>query len=333
MSYTVSNMTDQRPAATSALGTGPVHLDDATVDALLDLAGVTEVVGAAFAAWGRGEADTTQRVRSSAGGGMASAMAAVVPPYSGGKVYATRNGVFTFLNVLFDLEGRLLCTLAGDALTRLRTPAACALAIRALAPEAPRTAALVGAGRQGWQHLRMLAAELPLLEQVRVFDVVDAAAVQMVERARADGIPAVVAASAPDAVRHADVVVTVTQSTTPLFPAADLADRALVCAVGATKYDRCEIGADVVARCAAVVCDDIAGSRVECGDLIHAADAGTFDWSRAVELHAVLAGTVQVARAGTAPVLFETQGVALQDVAAAGLAWERYVASEHVPAT
>ena len=51
-------------------------------------------------------AATTQRVRAEAGGEMASAMAAVAPPYSGGKVYATHHGVFTFVNVLFDLEGR-----------------------------------------------------------------------------------------------------------------------------------------------------------------------------------------------------------------------------------
>ena len=39
---------------------------------------------------------------------MASAMAAVVPPYSGGKVYATRQGVFTFVIVLFDARGPAL---------------------------------------------------------------------------------------------------------------------------------------------------------------------------------------------------------------------------------
>ena len=82
------------------------------------------------------------------------------------------------------------------------------------------------------------------------------------------------------AVADADVIVTVTPSTTPLFPASAIADRALICAVGSTKYDRCEIGPDVVERCAAVVCDDVVGSRVECGDLIHAVAAGRFDWAR-----------------------------------------------------
>jgi hypothetical protein len=71
----------------SAKDDSPVlHLDDATIATLLDLPSVTAVVADAFAAWGRGEADTTQRVRSNAGGGMASAMAAVVPPDCGGQV-------------------------------------------------------------------------------------------------------------------------------------------------------------------------------------------------------------------------------------------------------
>jgi ornithine cyclodeaminase/alanine dehydrogenase-like protein (mu-crystallin family) len=234
--------------------------------------------------------------------------------------------VFTFLNVLFTLDGQLRCTLAGDVLTRFRTPAACAVAIRALAAPSSRRAALVGAGRQGWMHLQMLAAELADLESVAVHDTRRDAAETLVRRARDAGIPATLAADPVTAVDGADVVVTVTQSTEPLFPSEAVADRTLLCAVGATKYDRCEIDSALVARCAAVVCDDVVGSRVECGDLIRAEAAGTFDWSTAIELHQVAAGRVVVPRAGRAPVLFETQGVALQDVAAAGLAYERHIA-------
>ena len=69
---------------------------------------VTDAVGDAFAAWGRGEAATTQRVRAAAGGldgerdggGRAAVLRAArsTPP---------RNGAFTFVIVLFDAEGRL----------------------------------------------------------------------------------------------------------------------------------------------------------------------------------------------------------------------------------
>lgn len=302
------------------------HLDDTTITELIDLASVTEAMERAFGAWGRGEAATTQRVRAAAAGQMASAMAAVVPPYSGGKLYATRNGVFTFVVTLFDASGTWLCTLDGDALTRGRTPAGCALAIRRLAPEAPRCAAVLGTGRQALPHLRMLAAELPGVP-LRLWGRRADAMATTIALAAAEGIAVEASPTADAAADGADVIVTVTSATTPLLTSAAVTDRALVCAVGATKYDRCEIDPALVERCAAVVCDDVVGSRVECGDLIHAERDGRFSWDRAIELHDLVAGNVEVARAGTdGPVLFETQGVALQDVAAAGLAWERWLA-------
>jgi ornithine cyclodeaminase/alanine dehydrogenase-like protein (mu-crystallin family) len=301
-----------------------LHLTDEIIAQLLDLDSVQDVVWRAFADLGRGEAATTQRVRAMAPSGMASAMAAVVPPYSGGKVYATKNGQFTFVNVLFDLDGKFLCTLDGDVLTRFRTPAGCSLAIREMAPQRVESAALVGAGKQGWFHLEMLWHQLPQLSEVRIADARREAADDIVARARKIGIPAVAVDTPTDAVRNADVVLTITPSNTPLFAADAISDNTLVCGVGATKYDRCELPTELVSRCVAVVCDDAIGSRVECGDLIHAVKAGHFAWEKAIELADVAAGKVKVPRAGNGPVLFETQGVALQDVAAAGLAWERY---------
>jgi ornithine cyclodeaminase len=311
----------------------PIHLDDATIAGLLAPDDVTDAVENAFAAWGRGEAATTQRVRAAGSGQMASAMAAVVPPFSGAKVYATHEGAFTFLVALYDAGGALLCTMDGDVVTRLRTPAASALAIRHLAAPDATTAALVGGGRQGWSHLQMLARELPGLERVAVADQRPEAVAELVGRAEAEGIPAVAAGDAAAAVDGADVVVTITPAREPLFPASAISDAALICAVGATKYDRCEIAPELVARCASVVCDDVTGSQTECGDLIAAVDRGLFRWDQAVELRDIVAGNVAVARAGAAPVLFETQGVALQDVAVAALAYRRYIASTSTSVT
>jgi uncharacterized protein GlcG (DUF336 family) len=133
-----------------------LHLDDATVATLLDLRSVTDAVADAFAAWGRGEAATTHRVRATSPDGMASAMAAVVPPYTGGKVYATVDGSFTFVNVLFDLSGRALCTLDGDVLTRFRTPAGSAIAIRHLAAPGARGGRRAAGCRRRWGRVEPL---------------------------------------------------------------------------------------------------------------------------------------------------------------------------------
>lgn len=305
-----------------------MHFDDATISELLSASDARVAVADAFGAWGRGDAATTQRVRASVTetderpAAMCSSMAAVVPPFSGGKMYATNNGVFTFVNVLFDVDGHFLCTLDGDAITRLRTPATTALAIEHLAAPHASVAAVIGTGRQSWSHIEMLGAELPDLVELRINGYFRHEAVDLVERGRQHGLPTVLAESPSDAARGAQVIVTVTSSSTPLFAADVIGDDALICAMGATKYDRVEIGADVVARCGFVVCDDTVGSRVECGDLIAAHDAGCFDWADAVELHAVVAGTVRPQRAGRAPVLFESQGVALQDVALAAQFWK-----------
>ncbi len=302
------------------------HLDDATVSQLVDPASAQEVVWRAFEAWGQGTAATTQRVRAipPTGPGMASAMAAVVPPYCGGKLYATVDGRFTFVIVLFDVDGHLLATLDGHSITELRTPAVSALAIRHLAAPAVQVATVIGAGVQGPPHVEMLVRTLPGLSELRLCGRPGEEAVRELARYATDlGAPARVFEDNCAAVDGAQVVVTLTSSPQPLFPAACLADDALICAVGATKANRAEIGPDVVDRCVSVVCDDVTGSRVECGDLIQAAAAGAFDWSRAVELHALAAGAITVERAGNGPVLFETQGVAIQDVAVAGLAYER----------
>ena len=94
---------------------------------------------------------------------------------------------------------------AGDTLTAYRTPAACALAIRALAVDSGAsvtTAALVGAGRQGLKHLEMLAAELPALAEIRVADLNPDNQSAVVASANAAGIPATCAKDAASAVRR-----------------------------------------------------------------------------------------------------------------------------------
>ena len=303
------------------------HLDEATVASLLDPVEVTETLERVFAELGRGEAASTLRVRAKAGGGMASAMAAVIPSMgvSGGKIYATTAGRFTFHVVLFDLDdGHLLCTLDGGALTKVRTPALCGVAIRHLAGPKARTAALLGTGVESVPHLEMLARELPLVD-LRVWGRTRERAEDVVGHGLSGGIPVRLVETAEEAVVGADVVVTVTSANEPIFDPAAVGHSALVCAVGATKPERCELAPDLFAMAASVVADSVEGSQAECGDLIHAVAAGTFRWDALVELSAVVGGAAAVPRAGThGPVIFETQGVAIQDVAGAAQVWARY---------
>jgi ornithine cyclodeaminase/alanine dehydrogenase-like protein (mu-crystallin family) len=92
-------------------------------------------------------------------------------------------------------------------------------------------------------------------------------------------------------------------------------------AAGSNWHNKVEIPADLVARAQTVVVDQLAAAQLESGDLIAAHDAGKFDWSRAVELGAVVAGKWQ-RQPGPGITLFESHGLALWDLAAGRLVVE-----------
>jgi ornithine cyclodeaminase len=318
-----------------------VHLDAHRVGELLnaDLSGrLVEATAEAFADLAVGRAATTVRVRARTADAMASAMAAAVPAMgvTGGKVYATIDGRFTFHMVLFDLDGRLLCTMDGGPLTEARTPALSHVVIDRLARPGSSVAAVLGTGREALPHLTMLARALDL-DQVRVWGRRPEAAEALAATGRSQGIPARACPSSVEAVTDADVVVTVTSANEPVVAADAIADHALVCAAGATKPERCELDPALFARASAVITDSIEGAPTECGDLIHAVEAGTFRWHEVLDLADVLAGTARVRAPGSVspgpvspsdrvgPVIFETQGVAIQDVVAAALVWRAHI--------
>lgn len=309
---------------------------------------LVEATARAFTDLALGRAATTVRVRARTSDALASAMAAAVPAMgvTGGKVYATVAGRFTFHVVLFDLDGRLLCTMDGGPLTEARTPALSHVVIERLARPRSSVAAVLGTGREALPHLRMLDRALEL-DQVRVWGRRFEAAEALAATGRSLRIPAVACPSAAEAVADADVVVTVTSANEPIMAADAIADHALICAAGATKPERCELDPALFARASAVVTDSIDGARTECGDLIHAVAAGTIRWDQVLDLADVLAGTASVpvlmqmpmpesvapdalsSSEGAGPVIFETQGVAIQDVVAAALVWHAHIGHAH----
>jgi ornithine cyclodeaminase/alanine dehydrogenase len=95
-------------------------------------------------------------------------------------------------------------------ITAMRTGASVGIAARYLAREGSDTAAIVGCGVQARTSLRALVEELPALAEVRCYDLLPAATQRYIAD-MASLFPAlrfVSCASAPDAVRPADVVVT-----------------------------------------------------------------------------------------------------------------------------
>jgi ornithine cyclodeaminase/alanine dehydrogenase-like protein (mu-crystallin family) len=213
---------------------------------------------------------------------------------------------------LFDGQiGAPRAILDASAVTAVRTAAVSAVATRVLAREDARVLAILGAGVQGRAHLRAL---LPVREfdEVRVF-----APNRGHAEAIADG-RATVAASAEDAVRGADVVVTATSSREPVVRHDWFAPGAHVNAVGASVPSARELDLDTVVACA-LFCDSRESLRNEAGEYRQAVEQGAIpgDGHVRASLGEVLAGMAPGRSSPQELTVFRSLGLAVEDLAAA----------------
>jgi len=231
------------------------------------------------------------------------------------------------LVLLFDVENGLpLALLDGSWLTALRTGAASGVATRLLARQDARTLALFGAGAQALPQVWAVCVARPI-ERLWLVNRTPARAERLAETLRAFGppIPADVrvASSAAEALGEADVVCCATASPTPLFDDADLRRGTHINGIGSYLPSMQEVPAATVAR-ARVVVDQREAAWAEAGDLVIPRDQGLIDEGHVVaELGEIVTGRV-AGRADDAQItFFKSVGNAVQDVAAAQMAYRR----------
>lgn len=214
--------------------------------------------------------------------------------------------------------GTLLAIIDSIELTLRRTAAATALAARYLANPGSRAALICGCGAQALPQIEALLDILPL-ELCHAWDQDRSRAEAFAERAP---LPTVVVDDLGEAGRASDVIVTCTSARAPFLGVDHVKDGAFIAAVGADSHDKSEIAPALMAR-ALVVADSLDQCSVM-GDLHHAIEAGTM---RRDDVHAELADLVAGRKGGRASpgqiTLFDSTGIALQDVAAAALLYER----------
>ena len=129
--------------------------------------------------------------------------------------------------------------------------------------------------------------------------------------------------SAQECVEGADIVITITSARDPVALGEWLAPGAHVNAAGGNHWQRREIDEAAVLRSEIIVVDDLEQAKIECGDLLWPEARGTFRWDMARELQDVVAGRVPGRLTPEGVTLFESLGVALEDIAAADLVYRK----------
>jgi ornithine cyclodeaminase/alanine dehydrogenase-like protein (mu-crystallin family) len=229
--------------------------------------------------------------------------------------------------VLSDGEtGRPLALMDSMEITVLRTGAATAVAARHLARPDARVVTIVGCGRQGRIQLAALARVRPL-ERAYAVDMDPTAAQRFAEETSARlGLDVRPAGSAADVAAASDICVTCTPSRTPLLRREDVAPGTFIAAVGADDAYKVEIEPALMAAGTIVV--DSLEQCATIGDLHHALASGVLSPR---DVHAVLADVVAGRRPGRTSAgeitIFDSTGVAIEDVAAAAAVYERAIAA------
>ncbi len=223
--------------------------------------------------------------------------------------------------ILCDAEcGYPLAVMDSMAITALRTAAATAVAVRHLAKPGASVVAIAGCGRQAADQLAAIAV-VRKIPRVLAYDLDEARARSFAaERQRTLGIAVEAVTDLRAAARRADIVVTCTTSQTPLLDVGDVSPGALIAAVGADNPEKSEIAPQLMAAGKVVV--DSLEQCAAIGDLHHAIAAGAM---AAEDVHAelgdIVAGKSPGRRAADELFIFDSTGTALQDVAAAALAY------------
>ena len=223
--------------------------------------------------------------------------------------------------LLDNTTGAPVAVMDAGELTRRRTAAASALAADYLARPDASVHAIIGAGALCTHFAKAHRAVRPIAKTLisnRTMAKAEAAAAQL----RAEGMDAE-ACDMETAVRQADVVSAMTNSTAPLIRGNWLKDGTHIDLAGAYKPNMRETDADAVAR-ALVFVDDREGALAEAGDLIQARDEGRFDFANVqADLSELCQGKHRGRQNGRDITLFKSCGTALEDLAAAVMVFEK----------
>jgi ornithine cyclodeaminase/alanine dehydrogenase-like protein (mu-crystallin family) len=206
--------------------------------------------------------------------------------------------------------GEPLVTMDGRLITEMRTAAVSAVAVDLLAAPQSQVLAILGSGVQARSHMKALAV-LRSFREVRVWS-------RSPDHARKFAAEiAAQATSAEEAVSGADVVVTLTSASEPVLFGKWLKKGAVVCAVGAVTPDRRELDDEAMRSC--VVVESREAASKEPGDILLSKAQVS------AEIGELLNGA-QLPR-GESPVVFKSVGIAIEDVAASKLVYERFLNS------
>ena len=297
-----------------------LFLTENDVKRLLTVDMAMEAVESAHRDLALGQAIDTPRARSRLPQTVLHILQGALPAQGviGYKAYTSNRSGNRFLVHLFDAAtGGLKAIVESDYLGMMRTGAASGVASKWLARPDATVAGVLGSGWQAEGHVRALCAALPL-ELVKVYArKTDKLRDFCARLSELTGVKVVPVAQVEDAVRESDVIGTVTTASQPLFDPDWLSPGAHINAAGSNALIRQELSEAAIRRCDFITVDSVPTALAEAGDLLPLLEKGRLHARQLVELGDILTGRHPGRTTPAQITLFESQGMAIQDLALA----------------
>lgn len=297
----------------------PLYLTEAEVNEVLTMELALDSVEEAFRLMFEGGATNPPRSRIRLPrGGLFNFMCAAAPGAGvmGLKAYGVvpGNPVKFYVQLFSTDTGELLALLEAGDLGQVRTGAASGVATKYMAREDAATVGVIGSGYQARTQLEAVCG-VRSITGARVFsrnpERRERFATRMSEKLGIDISPV---DNGEECVSGADVVITMTSANRPVLEGDWLTEGTHVNAAGANHWMRRELDGNAVRRSDVIVADEIEQAKLECGDLIYPAELGSIRWEQVRSLADVIGGTFPGRTSDADITLFESQGLAVQDI-------------------
>jgi alanine dehydrogenase len=313
-----------------------ILLRESDVEKLANMDMAIESIEQAFRLQGEQKADIAPRRRCRVDHGMIHVMSASLPTlgYAGLKSYTSVGGTTRFVVLLYKEDGQLVAVIEADRLGQLRTGAATGVATKYMARQESSRLGVYGAGLQARSQIKAVCSVRSIksiLAYSRNPQNLEKFCKEMTE---ATGVEVRPAATPKEAAKDVDIIVTATNSKEPVFNGEWISKGVHINAIGSNFISRQEIDIETVRKSACVVVDSCEQAMLESGDLVHAAESEAFYWEDARELGLVVVGEFPGREDASEITLFESHGIALEDIALAARIYEQAVktgAGERLP--
>jgi len=287
-----------------------LYLSEEDVRAFLPMREAIGLMRSAFEALARGQAINQPRRRLILDtGATLHSMAGSYGAYFGTKFYSThpKYGAH-FYFVLYDAKtAEPLAWMEANHLGRIRTGAASGYATDLLANPEADTLGVIGSGFQARTQVEATRAVRPI-KTMRVWSRSEEKRRKFADESGAQAVP-----TAEEAVHGAQIVITATNSQTPVLEDSWIGPGTMINAMGSNVATRRELPGELVRRAALVAVDSLEQAKIEAGDLI-LADS----WANVVELE-----DVKPHYDANQITIFKSLGICVEDVAAAAFVYER----------